>query len=382
MAPRIDADSHFFPRSEFGDLKQLLPGFSARAIDMILRDALVFSDPDARRVGFRAKAEAKEEGSVKQSAPQAAARGAGSFREAGLSDVEVRAKLLPQTGFDMQVLIPHGIFGNPFGSPLSRSVDEGIRLAICKAYNNAAAAAQRRFPDKLIGTAVVPFGDVGESAREAIRAVKDLGLRAITINGNWMGKNYDSIELFPFWETIHELDVPLYVHHNPFNCQIHDHLPSTYTLGWERLRRLHISNYLGFGFEYMMALASLTLGGVLKEFPKLKFCFFEAGGTWLPWALYTLDRTFRVEPQCARITVPPSEYIRASCWVAVEPDEFCLPQAVAAIGSENFIIGSDYPHSPSTYPNTAAGIEKMPGLSDRDKENILGANIAAVLQIS
>ena len=27
-------------------------------------------------------------------------------------------------------------------------------------------------------------------------------------------------------------------------------------------------------------------------------------------------------------------------------------QAVAAIGSENFILGSDYPHPPSTYPTT------------------------------
>jgi len=381
MAIRIDADSHFFPRTDFGDLTQLLPGLSDRAIEMVIRDALVFSDPDARRVGFRAKAEAKEETRPEQSSRQRPAAG-GNAREAGLSDVAERARLLPQTGFDMQVLIPHGIFGNPFGSPIGRAMDEGIRLALCKAYNNAAAAAQRQFPDKLIGTAVVPFGDVNESTKEATRAVNDLGLRAITINGNWMGRNYDSIELYPFWETMNALGVPLYVHHNPFTCQIHDHLPSTHTLGWERLRRLHISNYLGFGFEYMMAMASLTLGGVLKEFPELKFCFFEAGGTWLPWAMYTLDRTFRVEPQCARITVPPSEYIRNSCWVAVEPDEFCLPQAVAAIGSRNFIIGSDYPHSPSTFPHTAAGIERMPGLSDEDKENMLGENIARVLGIA
>ncbi|MGH7847322.1 MAG: amidohydrolase family protein, partial [Candidatus Binatia bacterium] len=269
MTLRIDADSHFFPRREFGSLAELLPGFSARAADMILRDALVFSDPDARRVGFRAKAEAKKQTEAREpSGQQGAARGTGSFRESGLSDVEVRAQLLPQTGFDMQVLIPHGIFGNPFGSPVGRAMDQGIRLAICKAYNNAAAAAQRQFPDRLIGTAVVPFGDVSESSTEATRAVKQLGLRAVTISGNWMGKNYDSIELYPFWETMNALDVPLYVHHNPFACQIHDHLPSTYTLGWERLRRLHISNYLGFGFEYMMALARLTLGGELKEFPK------------------------------------------------------------------------------------------------------------------
>ena len=31
----------------------------------------------------------------------------------------------------------------------------------------------------------------------------------------------------------------------PSTVRVNDHVPSTYTLGWEqRLRRLHISNYL------------------------------------------------------------------------------------------------------------------------------------------
>jgi predicted TIM-barrel fold metal-dependent hydrolase len=75
----------------------------------------------------------------------------------------------------------------------------------------------------------------------------------------------------------------------------------------------------------------------------------------------------------------PSELIRAHGYVAVEPDEFCLPQAVQAIGSENFIIGSDYP--PSTYPNTAAGTEPMAGLSEADKGNILGRNLEELFKI-
>ena len=145
------------------------------------------------------------------------------------------------------------------------------------------------------------------------------------------------------------------------------------------MRRLHISNYLGFGFEYMMGMASLTLGGVLEEFPNLKFCFFEAGGSWLPWVMYTLDRTYNVERQCARCTTPPSELIRKSSLVAVEPDEACITGAIASIGSGNFIIGSDYPHPPSTYPTTAAGIETMAGLSQQDRDNILGLNFANLL---
>ena len=50
--------------------------------------------------------------------------------------------------------------------------------------------------------------------------------------------------------------------------------------------------------------------------------------------------------------------------------------------SKNFIIGSDYPHPPSTFPTTAAGIEDMAGLSAQDKENILGGNLTRVFGLT
>ena len=380
---KIDADSHFFPVIDTSVLSDLLPGYPKEAIEMALRDAQVFSDPNARRGGFKASAAGQKLVSGSTGAPNVAQiANTSPIGAVGHGQVADRAKLLPETGFEMQVLIPDGIFSNPFGSPIAREWEPGIRLALCRAYNNATSAAQKQLPDKFIGTAIVPFRDVDESCTEATRAVKDLGLKAITINGNWAGRNYDEIELYPFWKTVSDLDVPLYVHHNPFACQVNDHAPTTYTIGWERMRRMHISNYLGFAFEYMVGMASLTLGGLLKEYPNLKFCFFESGGSWLPWAMYTLDRVFKVEPQCARCDVPPSELIRKSCFVAIEPDEEPIVQAVAAIGSENFIIGSDYPHPPSTYPTTAAGIENMQGLPAHDKENILGGNMQRLFHIS
>jgi predicted TIM-barrel fold metal-dependent hydrolase len=366
---RIDTDSHFFPRIEPSDLAEALNGAPAKVVESLTRDATVFAQPNARRGGFQASAAGQRLGGGHASNVPAAPRA----QAVGHGDVEERAALLPETGFEMQVLIPDGIFANPFGSPVGREFEPGLRLALCRGYNDATARAQLAKPEVFIGTAIVPFGDVGESCAEARRAVAGLGLKAITINGNWRGHNYDSVELYPFWETVSELGVPLYVHHNPFACQVSDHMPTTYTLGWERMRRLHISNYLGFAFEYMVGMAALTLGGVLQDFPSLKFCFFEAGGSWLPWVMYTLDRVYKVEPQCARCDAAPSELIRDHCLVAVEPDEEPLVQAVAAIGSENFIIGSDYPHPPSTYPNTAAGIEAM-ALSEEAKANILGGN--------
>ena len=58
------------------------------------------------------------------------------------------------------------------------------------------------------------------------------------------------------------------------------------------------------------------------------------------------------------------------------------PEFLMNYESDNFIIGSDYPHPPSTFPTTAAGIEAMQGLSEQDKANILGGNMMRVLGLS
>jgi predicted TIM-barrel fold metal-dependent hydrolase len=369
---KIDGDSHFFPEPDFTGVAEAT-GLSRQAIDALLHDAALFTDREARRGGFRASAGGKAVGAVNPTAAQTSQQRG----PIGHGQAEQRVKLLPQTGFDMQVLIPDGIYANPFGSPIERDWGPGLRLALSMAYNNAAASAQKAYPDQLIGCGVLPFGTetVEACVREAERAVKGLGLRAIAVNSNWRGKNWDSVELFPLWEKLNELGAPVYVHGIPFQCLVNDHVPSVETIGWERMRRLHISNYLGFGFEYMVAMASLTLGGLATRFPNLRFALFEAGASWLPWVMYSLDRVYGIEPQCARCDELPSEIIKRTCLVAAEPDETPLAAVVSAIGSKNIILGSDYPHPPSTYPNTAAGIEDMPGLTDEARADILGGNL-------
>ena len=48
---RIDGDSHFFPPPDFTGVSETI-GVSEQALDMLLRDALFFSDREARRGGF------------------------------------------------------------------------------------------------------------------------------------------------------------------------------------------------------------------------------------------------------------------------------------------------------------------------------------------
>ena len=365
---RIDVDTHYYPRVDFKALKEYLPrSLSSEAKDMLVRDAMRAAEPD--RVAAETTGQAPPQ-------PQA-----GNPHR----DADARAEAMDKTGFDMQVLIPDVLFSNLYGaSPTGGDLSLPIRSALCKVYNDAVADAQRRHPNRFIGLANVPFDDIGASIEEARRAVKELGVKAVLVPGNWLGQNFDTIELFPFWGAINEMDVTVFVHHIPQPCgqrRTIDHQPRYPMIGMERMRRLHMGTYIGFGLEYIMACCSLTLGGVLDEFPNLRFAFFEAGASWMPYAMYGADRSFEIEPQCARTTQLPSEVIKKHCITAVEPAE-PIEQLVATMGGENFFFGTDFPHPEyQRYQNTAAAILDRSDLSDQDKDNILGGNIARFLRL-
>lgn len=373
----IDADSHFLPTLDVPRLRQEIEGLfefaTRRETDAFMDELLRVIVPKSHGGGFKA---ASDDGSGRPVSSGEALIYLSDIP--GHSDAKDRASLLTETGFNMQVLIPDGVFSHMFLAPHVRDVGKDIRHALARCFNLGSSSAQQLLPEVFIGTCIVPGDDVDTSCRELDRAAQ-LGLRVVTLTGNWHGLNWDDEQLIPLWRKISELGMVVYVHHVPFSCRVSDHVPTTFTLGLERMRRMHISNYLGFAFEYMVGMASLTLGGVLESFPDLQFCFFESGGSWLPWAMYTLDHVFQVEPQCARCHTKPSELIMKHCLVAVEPDEASISDAVRSIGSQNYILGSDYPHPPSTYPNTVEGLRRL-GLAETDASNILGRNMQRVLQ--
>ena len=156
--------------------------------------------------------------------------GAGAeVKRVPLRDPEERVKVLDEElGVDTQVLIPHGPFGHLYGgTPEGDDRPLPVRIAMIKAYNNAVGAIQRQYPDRFVATAILPFDDLEESRKESVRVVRELGIEAIQIPSNWMGQNFDCMDLYPFWDTINELDVPIFVHHIPQSCagSLIDHAP-------------------------------------------------------------------------------------------------------------------------------------------------------------
>ena len=299
-----------------------------------------------------------------------------SFKE-GRWSLSLRGEFMRKDGFDVQVLIPDN-------RPLIYEVDAELGRQLARAYNDTVAeeiAGDERF----IGVAWIYLPDIKESVRELRRAVKELGLKAVKFNGGWGDGDLDSEVLWPLYQEIADLDIPILLH--PAARVFHLQHSHPWLIGSERYQGFqHFPTALGFPLTYMVSIARLIFSGVLDQFPNLRFGMFEGGVGWVPWLMHTLDAHIPGEAGIStavqqffqgkqRIKKRPSEYFD-QFYIAAVSWETYLPETVRSCPNHNFIIGSDFDHGDAvaTWPKTIQPIKAMAGLSEQDKEKILGKN--------
>ena len=352
---KIDGDTHFSHTVDFKDLAEMLPRAQYREAQDILHKTTTLRRPPNRS------------GQPEKPDPS--------------RDADVRLEEMDRLNFDAQVLMTQDAMPAPLNPIVAKPL--WLRIELAKLFNDAAARLQNKYAGRYIPMATVPWDDIPASIKELERA-KGLGLKAVQIKGSyWDDTNLDNPVLFPFWEAVNGLDMACLVHNTTQGCgpTIADHDTTYPMVGTDRFHRLHIGTYLGFGLDYTVACAALSLGGVLDEFPNLRFVFYEAGAQWMTYAMLGADRSFFIERGCSRTSTRPSELIKQHCMTAVESLE-PLEQLVEAYGSDNFIIGSDFPHPEFQFlPNATTDITDKPKLTDDDKKKILGGNLARALKL-
>jgi aminocarboxymuconate-semialdehyde decarboxylase len=317
-------------------------------------------------------------------------------KNSSVPDLDKRLADMDIAEFDKQVLI--------CGSRLTYyEAAPEVGLEICRTCNDGAAEAMR-YSDRFIGAAIVPLQDAGMAVDELERAVKKLGLKAVNIATNVNGKLLDSPELRGFYQKASELNIPILVHGvSDFMCygirQIDKHPPFS---------QVRLTGVLGFPFEMQIVISSLILGGVLDEFPNLRFCFLEGGvgffahlmdrlsGDAYAW-LTSKSPDERKQDQRMRdlrdavgnreeivqaqlIKRAPEEYIE-NLYLSVEVFEKLLPYTIRTYGAENLVLGSDYPHPDTFFPYTIPRLMRLEEISPVDKEKIAGKNAQRLLGI-
>ncbi len=193
-------------------------------------------------------------------------------------------------------------------------------------------------PSRLKGVGVINLHDPQEMVKELHRVV-NFGWKAVFLRPNPVkGRILSDSAYEPFWTACEELDIAVGIHEGS-----HSRLPTT---GADRFNSHFALHACSHPMEHMMALLALIEGGVLERHPKLRVGFLESGCGWLPYWLWRLDEEYKnlyweVKDM---VKLPPSEYFRRQCYIAVEPSEPYLTQILDYIGSDNLIFGSDYPH--------------------------------------
>lgn len=281
---------------------------------------------------------------------------------------EPRIKHLDSLKIDMQVLT--------FSAPGMELKPREEALKLSKIANDGMAEIAEKYPGRFVATGVLSLLDVGEDLDEFDRAVKDLGLKGMTILSNIAGKPLDSPELEPFYGRAVKHDVPIYIH--PARSPYWSSIP------WVKEHRL--DSMFGWPFDTTLAMARLVFGGILEKYPTLKFVTHHLGGN-VP---YFVGRANRMSG-LYNYPAPNSSKKQVLDYFKMFYNDTALYGWTPALqcgyeffGPDKILFGSDYPFGPEEgryYLREALRSVNELKIPPEDKEKILAGNARKILKI-
>src|SRR4029077_10744384 len=163
------------------------------------------SHEDNRPGGIVLVREASERGVYGQPS-QGKERGGGEWQRKLVDFTEYRLPDMDRNGVDMQIpsLTSPGIQAQP---------DPDIAVADARTANDFLADIIKEHPQRFAGLAAIPLQDPPEAAAAPPRPI-ELGLCGALVNDHTRGHSRDEPQYARFWETLQDLDVPLYIHPN------------------------------------------------------------------------------------------------------------------------------------------------------------------------
>lgn len=278
-----------------------------------------------------------------------------------LSDMAARIADMDELGIDMTALTP-GPDGNFYKEPGAAG------LAIARVINDYVAELVARHPDRLIGLGVLPMQDAARSVAEMERGVRELDLRGFRLATNINGMELDDPSLEDVYSAAEELDTLLFTHPGGFTQP-------------DRLGDFHLNNVIGNPLDSTLTVTRLIFGGVLERHPRLKV-FISHGGGYFPFYFGRFDHAWEEREDCRRnISRPPSEYLPQLYFDTVVFKPEIIAFLTQTVGVAHVMMGTDRPYDMGE--NDPVGlVGRVPGLSDADRNAILGGNAATLLKLS
>lgn len=274
--------------------------------------------------------------------------------------LESRIKAMDARGVDVQVL--------SLTSPMVNWASPDLGLRLSEAFNDGATAACRAYPKRFLFAAALPVQAPDLALPELARASQLAGMRAVYFPTSFGGRELDDKSLWPIYAQCEQHGWPVLLH------------PSE-TIGRERTAPYWgLDNLAGNPYDTGIAAAHLIFGGVLDAFPKLTVMLPHAGGT-VPAVIGRWDRGVEGRPELKDFKKPASSYLRRFLFDIIAHNDQILMNLIRMVGADRVVLGDDYPFNMGL-DRPVDVVDRLKGLSVKEKDAILGANAAAVLKFT
>lgn len=259
-----------------------------------------------------------------------------------------------------------GVHALSLTTPMVYWASGPLALALSQAFNDAASAAHRQFPERLVGLAMLPMQAPELALKELERAAKLPGIKGLYLATNVNGEELDERKFWDVYARCEELGWTIFLH--PVD-----------TIGQDRTKKFYLKNLCGNPYDTGVAAAHLIFGGVLDEFKKIQFNLPHAGGTF-PWLIGRWDHGASVRPELKHMRQPPSSYLRRFTYDTIGHDDRINGALVKLVGADRVTLGSDYCFDMGL-DDPLATVERIPGISEKEKEMISSSNGAKLLNL-
>jgi aminocarboxymuconate-semialdehyde decarboxylase len=138
---------------------------------------------------------------------------------------------------------------------------------------------------------------------------------------------------------------------------------------------------IGYEMDLCLATVRIVMGGILKDYPGLKFIIGHLGGA-IPYLTERIENCFRAYPECkVHIQDSPKKYLSKIYFDTVSFHRPALMCAYAFPGPKRMVLGSDYPHVIGDIVRSVSSIEEL-DIPAAEKEWIFSENLKSLLKLS
>jgi aminocarboxymuconate-semialdehyde decarboxylase len=216
----------------------------------------------------------------------------------------------------------------------------------------------------------VPLQDPVAAAQELERAVVELGAKGMSMGAaNFGGIEVDDEAMYPVWEKVSELGVPVFVH--GYNQSVNQ--PEDWD-GEVVIDRYDTSSILGMNSDEALFYWYITCGGVLDAFPDMKIVITHGGG-FIPFQLRRFQETNKTMAKDSKNKQELSAYNSNFFFDLDIHSPFMRRAIVQEVGVEQVVYGDNFGGSDSHSGDLTEDME----LSDADREKIRSGNVLKLL---